>query len=106
MSSEQATARLSIRAYVWTYAALLSLATASWLLASLHIPGAVALGLGIGAIKALLVLAYFMHLAEEPFSFKLVIAVSAVLVAVFIGLTALDPLTRSPEADMSVERAN
>jgi len=72
----------------------LVLATGSWLLAGIHVPGAIAIGLGIGAIKAFLVLGYFMHLAEEPFSFKLVIALSAMLVAVFVGLTALDPLTR------------
>ena len=41
-----------------------------------------------------MVLGYFMHLSEEPFSFKLAIALSAMLVAVFIDLTALDPLTR------------
>lgn len=85
---------ISLRTYLSTYVALLVLATASWLLAGLHIPGAVAIGLGIGAVKAVLVLTYFMHLGEESFSFKLVIAVSVTLVAVFIGLTALDPLTR------------
>jgi caa(3)-type oxidase subunit IV len=96
MDHEHATPQLSLRTYVWTYAVLLALATVSWVIAGLHVPGAVAIGLGIGAIKAVLVLAYFMHLAEEPFSFKLVIGVSVVLVAIFVGLTALDPLTRSP----------
>jgi caa(3)-type oxidase subunit IV len=105
VSRESSTTRLSIRTYVWTYAALLALATVSWVIAGLHLPGAVALGLGIGAIKAVLVLAYFMHLAEEPFSFKLVIAVSAVLVAIFIGLTALDPLTRIRESDLSRDQS-
>jgi caa(3)-type oxidase subunit IV len=94
MLEEPATNHQSVRVYVSTYVALLVLATGSWMLAGVHVPGAVAIGLGIGAIKAFLVLGYFMHLAEEPFSFKLVIAVAAVLVAVFIGLTALDPLTR------------
>jgi caa(3)-type oxidase subunit IV len=103
MAHESATTRVSIRTYVWTYAALLMLATLSWVIAGLHVPGAVALGLGIGAIKAVLVLAYFMHLAEEPFSFKLVIAVSAVLVTIFVGLTALDPITRVRESDLSGE---
>ena len=86
------------RTYVWTYVALLVLATASWLLAHYHVPGGVALAVGIGALKALLVLAYFMHLAEESFSAKLAIATAAVLVLIFIGLTVLDPLTRARDA--------
>jgi caa(3)-type oxidase subunit IV len=94
MAVEHAVSGHSIRTYVWTYVALLALATVSWIIASFHVPGAVVLGLGIGAIKAVLVLAYFMHLADEAFSFKLVLMAAVVLVAVFIGLTALDPLTR------------
>jgi caa(3)-type oxidase subunit IV len=94
MAVEHAVSGHSIRTYVWTYLVLLLLATASWVIASFHVPGAVVLGLGIGAIKAVLVLAYFMHLSDEPFSFKLVLMTAVVLVAIFIGLTALDPLTR------------
>lgn len=100
MSQEAATHSTSIAPYVGTYAVLLVLATVSWLLAGLHIPGAVAIGLSIGAIKALLVLGYFMHLREEPFSFKLAIAVAAGLVTIFISLTVLDPMTRSRGADL------
>jgi caa(3)-type oxidase subunit IV len=94
MAVEHAVSQHSIRTYVLTYVVLLVLATASWVIASFHVPGAVVLGLGIGAIKAVLVLAYFMHLSDEPFSFKLVLMTAIVLVAIFIGLTALDPLTR------------
>lgn len=101
MSEPTATHPSSLVPYVSTYAVLLALATVSWLLAGLHMPGAVAIGLSIGAIKALLVLGYFMHLREEPFSFKLAIAVAAALVAIFISLTVLDPVTRSRGADLS-----
>jgi cytochrome c oxidase subunit 4 len=90
--------------YVWTYLALLALATASWMLASLHIPGAIAIGLSIGAVKALLVVGYFMHLREEPFSFKLILAVAIALVAIFIGLAVLDPVTRVRGADVDALR--
>jgi caa(3)-type oxidase subunit IV len=94
MTIEHAASGHSIRTYVTTYVVLLLLATVSWIIASFHVPGAVVLGLGIGAIKAVLVLAYFMHLSAEAFSFKLVLMTAVVLVAIFIGLTALDPLTR------------
>lgn len=93
----------SLRTYVLTYLALLALATVSWLIAGLHVPGGIAIGLGIGAIKALLVLAYFMHLESESFSFKLVIAVAVVLVAIFVGLAVLDPVTRASETNLVVE---
>lgn len=99
MESEVSTVQhVKTRTYVWTYLMLLVLATASWLLAHYHVPGGVLLAVGIGALKALLVLAYFMHLSEESFSAKLAIATAAVLVMIFIGLTVLDPLTRARDA--------
>lgn len=100
MDAERETSHVSLRAYVVTYAALVTLATASWLLAGLHVPGGVVLAVGIGAVKAVLVLAYFMHLSEEAFSFKLTVATAFVLVFIFIGLTVLDPLTRSRDVHL------
>jgi caa(3)-type oxidase subunit IV len=97
MTTHELDARHALKKYVLTYVALLVLATLSWLLAVVHVPGGVIFGMLIGAIKAVLVLAFFMHLAEEAFSFKLVIAVSAILVLIFVGLTVVDPLTRTPQ---------
>ncbi|HKU37941.1 MAG TPA: cytochrome C oxidase subunit IV family protein [Polyangiales bacterium] len=100
MDTEAEPRHVSMRAYVLTYASLLVLATVSWLVAVLHVPGAVILAIAIGALKAVLVLAYFMHLAEEGFSFKLSIAAAAVMVLIFIGLTVLDPLTRGRDTQL------
>jgi caa(3)-type oxidase subunit IV len=87
-------AHSSTRLYVAVYGALLVLATASWLLARLHTPLLLPLAIGIGAIKALLVLRYFMHLGTEPFSFKLAIASAGILVLILVALTTLDVLSR------------
>lgn len=95
MDMEAEPRHVSMRAYVLTYLSLLVLATASWLIAILHVPGGVILAIAIGVIKALLVLAYFMHLAEEGFSFKLTMATSVLMVLIFISLTVLDPFTRA-----------
>lgn len=102
MDMEAEPSHVSVRTYVITYLVLLLLATASWLIALLHVPGAIVLAIGIGAIKAVLVLAYFMHLAEEGFSFRLTIVTSVVMVLIFIGLTVLDPLTRGRDARLFV----
>jgi cytochrome c oxidase subunit 4 len=87
---------IGLRAYVFTYVALLVLATLSLLLAGLPSSVALLIALSIGAIKALLVMIYFMHLREERFTVHFVMLVAVVLVGVFIGLTALDPATRGP----------
>lgn len=100
MPNHQDHARRELKKYVLTYAALLVLATVSWLLAIVHVPGGVVFGILIGAVKAVLVLAFFMHLADEAFSFKLAIAVSTILVAIFIGLTVVDPATRTASSSI------
>ena len=84
--------------YIFTYLALLALATVSLLLSGLPDALAVTLSLAIGAIKAAVVLLLFMHLSEEPFSYRFVMIVSSVLVCVLIALTVLDPVTRAPFA--------
>jgi cytochrome c oxidase subunit IV len=87
---------VTLRAYIATYIALLVLATASWLFAGLPDGSALIVALGIAAIKAVLVLLFFMHLIEERFSYRFVMLIAVVLVGVFISLTVLDPLTRGP----------
>jgi caa(3)-type oxidase subunit IV len=104
MDSEHSAKHVGMRGYVITYLSLLALATLSWLLAVFHVPGGGPISIGIAVVKALLVLAYFMHLAEEPFSFKLTMATSVIMVMIFIGLTALDPLTRNADAPVMLNR--
>jgi cytochrome c oxidase subunit IV len=88
----------STRSLVSTYLVLIGLAGASLGLA--HVPLdhrlALAIALAIGAVKAAIVLSVFMRLTAETFGFKLVMAVAAALVLVFVGLSALDPMTRMP----------
>lgn len=84
--------------YIYTYLALLALATLSLLLSGLPDALALTLSLAIGAVKAAAVLLLFMHLIEEPFSYRFVMIVSTVLVCILIALTVLDPITRAPFA--------
>ena len=105
MSSKSAGGRVSLRAYIVTYASLLVLATLSWLIADLRLPGELLWAIAIAALKAVLVLGYFMHLAEEAFSFKLAIATAVTMVAIFISLTVLDPLTRTADARIAPQPA-
>lgn len=102
MESQQAK-HAGLRTYVITYLSLLLLATVSWMLVVFHVPGEGPIAIGIAIVKAVLVLAYFMHLAEESFSFKLTIATSVILVMIFVGLTALDPLTRKLQPARDVQ---
>ena len=87
---------VQLSTYVYTYLALLALATLSLLLSGLAGTLALTLALAIAAIKATAVLLRFMHLSEEPFSYRFVMIVSSLLVCVLIALTALDPITRAP----------
>lgn len=105
MKPQPESGHVTLRTYVWTYVILLLLATLSWIVAVLHVPGGAPIAIGIGALKALLVLAYFMHLSEEAFSFRLAISIAALMVLVFIGLSVIDPLTRTPYAPAPSTRA-
>ena len=89
---------MKLSTYFKTYLALVALATLSLLLKGLPDALAVSLSLLIAAIKAVVVLLFFMHLLEERFSFRFVMLVSSLLVGVLVALTALDPLTREPFA--------
>jgi cytochrome c oxidase subunit 4 len=81
--------------YALTFVALIVLATVSLLLSFLHWPtGDLAVSLVIAGLKALLVLWFFMHLAEQRFSNRLVVAVSVGFVALLVGLTAADVVSR------------
>ena len=55
--------------------------------------------LAIATVKATLVAVFFMHLWEEQGIARLVLVVSAVMVALLIGLTLVDNATRFPFAN-------
>lgn len=94
--AERAVRRLAASHHLLTYLALVVLATASLLLALLwRSPGWVlVVGLAIAVAKMLLVLWFFMHLAEQPFRTGLVTAVALLFVAILITLTVTDVVTR------------
>ena len=56
----------------------------------------VVVALSIATVKAALVAIFFMHLWEEKGVARLVLVVSALFVALLIGLTLLDNATRFP----------
>ena len=82
-------------AYVATFVGLLVLATVSLLVSFLHWPvwGTV-VALAIAAIKAVLVLFFFMHLVEQRFSNRLAVLVSVLFVGLLVGLISADVATR------------
>src|SRR5512137_2569835 len=61
--------------------------------------GRVVVALTIATVKAALVAVFFMHLWEEQGVARLVLVVSAVFVALLIGLTMADNATRFPYAN-------
>ncbi|HEX2571294.1 MAG TPA: cytochrome C oxidase subunit IV family protein [Polyangia bacterium] len=92
---------ISGKAYVLTYVALLVLATLtlvlSWVFKRSGLGGgaaSLAVAIGIAAVKAFLVLWFFMHLAEQRFANRLVVLVSVTLLGILIALTATDVATR------------
>jgi hypothetical protein len=89
-------ARITTRHYVYAYAALIALASASLGLSLLPVHTGLAVALGIGALKAFIVLAWFMHLVEENLGSKVFMFLAGLLVFTLVLLTALDPLTRAP----------
>jgi cytochrome c oxidase subunit 4 len=82
--------------HLLTFVVLVVLATASLLVGVfVHLPVvAPAISLAIAAVKAVLVLWFFMHLAEQTFRTRLAVAVALVLVLMLVALTATDVATR------------
>jgi caa(3)-type oxidase subunit IV len=80
-----------MKAYTIAWLALLALTTVSWVSAA---STGMALGLGIGAVKALVIAAVFMHLSESRATPRLALGVAVSFVLIFAGIMALDPLTR------------
>jgi cytochrome c oxidase subunit 4 len=87
--------------YVMVWAALMALTVltlAVWK-TDLSYAARVVVALTIATVKAALVAVFFMHLWEEEGIARLVLVVSALFVALLIGLTMADNATRFPYAN-------
>ena len=93
MSSTTAFPRVIVR----TGGALMALWILSFALSYVHL-GAAALpvAIGIAAVKAALVVAFFMELVHASLSMKLTLLAAAGLLATLIGLLVADIATREP----------
>ena len=87
---------VSYRQYVLVWAALLVLTAATVTTAGLNVGrAAIYVALAIAATKSVLVLLYFMHLRfETRMVIKILVPITVVALAIFIGLTYTDILYR------------
>jgi cytochrome c oxidase subunit 4 len=88
--------RVTGKQYVLTYVALIALATASLLVAlAFQRPYAdVGIAMAIATAKTVLVVAFFMHMLEQPFHTRFALVVAALLVLILVGLTVTDVVSR------------
>lgn len=85
----------SVRAYSLCFAGLVALTLSSFGLSYAHLGTFEAsVAIAIAAAKVLLVGIYFMHLAKEPSSHRLVAVAGGVFVVILIVLSTLDVITR------------
>jgi cytochrome c oxidase subunit IV len=95
-------ARVSPKLVLGTGIALLAAWAASFALSYVALgAAAIPLALGIAAVKALLVLVFFMELAHERASIRLTLISAFALLSILLGLTVADVLTR--ERNVSIE---
>jgi cytochrome c oxidase subunit IV len=88
--------QITVAQRLLAFACLLALATLSLGIGT-HLRLAwwdVVISLAIAAAKTLLVLWFFMDLAEQPFRARLAISVAVVLVVLLVGFSTLDVATR------------
>jgi cytochrome c oxidase subunit IV len=85
-----------LRTYLFVWITLVVLTGLTIAAASLNLGGiAIIVCLGIAAIKSTFVLLYFMHLRyEQRLLLKLLIPIVIITLAIFIGLTYSDIITR------------
>ncbi len=82
--------------YVLTWVALLGLTAITVTVAGLQFGSlSVLVALAVATIKATLVLSFFMHLRYERPLFRIMFLVVIITLAIFIGLTFLDPPFRT-----------
>lgn len=99
---------VSARHHAATFGGLLLLATGSLLLGLFtdwpYLD--VVIGVGIAFAKSLLVIWFFMHMAEQPFRTRLATTVATLLVVLLISLTVVDVTTREviPERSSAMPR--
>jgi cytochrome c oxidase subunit IV len=85
----------SPRSYLLVWIALLALTAATFLLSRYEAGRwSVAVALAIAATKSTLVVLFFMHLAEQKGSARLVFVTSLLFVALLIGFVIADVATR------------
>jgi cytochrome c oxidase subunit 4 len=82
--------------YIWIWVALLVLTALTVTTADLNVGRiGIVVVLAIAAVKSILVLLYFMHLRwEKRLLLKLLVPIAIATLAIFIGLTFTDILTR------------
>jgi cytochrome c oxidase subunit 4 len=82
--------------YLLTWTALLVFTAITVSVAGMHLGKiSVLAAVAIAAVKASLVLSYFMHLRDELPMFRVMFFVAILALAIFIGLTFFDPPLRS-----------
>ena len=84
---------------VWAALMVLTVVTLAVWKTELSYAARVVVALSIATVKAALVAVFFMHLWEEKGIARLVLVVSALFVALLIGLTLVDNATRFPFAN-------
>jgi cytochrome c oxidase subunit 4 len=84
---------------VWAALMVLTVVTLAVWKTELSYAARVVAALSIATAKAALVAIFFMHLREEQGIARLVLVVSALFVALLIGLTLIDNMTRFPYAN-------
>jgi len=89
------TSNASVRRYAFVWMALVALAALSFGLSFAHL-GAFgpAVALTIGAAKAILIAAFFMHLVEQPSISRWAFATGLILVGLLLLMVSLDVVTR------------
>jgi cytochrome c oxidase subunit 4 len=85
-----------VRTYTAIWAWLMMLTVVTVAVAQIHLGKlAIIICLAIASFKSILVLLYFMHLRHEPNRLiRLVLPIVFVLLAIFIGITFIDVITR------------
>ena len=84
-----------IRTFIVIWILLLILTATTVAVSRIHLgPLHVWAALGIASVKSGLVIYYFMHLKYEHLVFKFFLAITLVMLAIFIGMTFTDVLYR------------
>lgn len=85
----------SVKTYSACFGGLVALTLSSFGLSYAHLGTFEAsVAMAIATAKVLLVASYFMHLAKEPSSHRLVAVAGSVFVIILVVLSALDVITR------------